>query len=94
MKLGGNIELEGFESVEPAQLIVIKKIVGSNAKKITEEVAAFENLCVTLKSKDAHGVTLSGKIVIKGSAHESEASDKNLFFALNELFTKLNSQIR
>ena len=94
MKLGGNIELEGFDNLEPAQLIVIKKIVGSNARKISEGIAAFDNLSITLKENQADRKTLTGKITIKGIDHEAEATDKNLFFALNELFNKLTSKIK
>lgn len=94
MKLGGNIELEGFDSIEPAQLIVIKKIVGSMAKKISEEISAFDNLLVTLKETKKEKMTLSGKITIKDKEYESEASDKNLFFALDALFKELTTKIK
>lgn len=94
MKLGGNIELEGFDNIEPAQLVVIKKIVGSSAKKISEEIAVFENLQITLKENDKDKVTLSGKITIKGTDHEAEASDKNLFFALNKVLSDLTAKIK
>jgi len=94
MKLGGNIELEGFDNTEPAQLVVIKKIVGSSAKKISEEISAFDNLQVTLKENEKDKITLSGKITIKGVDHEAEASDKNLFFALNTLFNGLIAKIK
>lgn len=94
MKLGGNIELEGFDNIEPAQLVVIKKIVGSSAKKISEEISEFENLQITLKENDKDKVTLNGKITIKGTEHEAEASDKNLFFALNKVIGELTAKIK
>lgn len=94
MKLGGNIELEGFDNMEPAQLIVIKKIVGSSAKKISEEVAEFDNLQITLKENEKDKVTISGKIKVKDVEHEAEASDKNLFFALNKVIAELTAKIK
>ncbi len=94
MKLGGNIELEGFDSLEPAQLIVVKKIVGSNAKKISEGITPFDNLSITLQENQPDQKTIKGKITVKGTDHEAEASDKNLFFALNTLFTKLTEKIK
>ena len=94
MKLGGNIELEGFDNIEPAHLIVIKKIVGSSAKKISEEISAFDNLCITLKENEKDKITLTGKIKIKDKEHEAEASDKNLFFALNKVLSELNTKIK
>lgn len=94
MKLGGNIELEGFDSTEPAQLVVIKKIVGSNAKKIAEGIGAFENLTITLEEKTGDEVKLSGKITMNGTTHEARASDKNLFFALNTVLSELTAKIK
>jgi hypothetical protein len=94
MKLGGNIELEGFDSLEPAQLIVVKKIVGSNAKKISEGIAIFDNLSITLQDNQPDKKTLTGKITVKGTDHEAEASDKNLFFALDVLFKELTAKIK
>lgn len=94
MKLGGNIELEGFDNMEPAQLVVIKKIVGSKAKKISEEIAAFDNLQITLEGNESDKITLKGKIIIKDAEHKAEASDKNLFFALNKMFNELTAKIK
>lgn len=94
MKLGGHIELEGFDDIEPAQLVVIKKIVGSSAKKISEEIAELDNLQITLKENEKDKVTISGKIKIKDAEHEAEASDKNLFFALNKVIAELKSKIK
>jgi len=94
MKLGGNIELEGFDSLEPAQLIVVKKIVGSNAKKISEGISTFDNLLVTLQENQPDKKTLKGKITVKGTDYEAESTDKNLFFALDLLFKELTAKIK
>ena len=94
MKLGGNIELQGFDSIEPAQLIVIKKIVGSSAKKISEEISEFDSLLITLKENDKTKITLSGKIKMSDKEAESEASDNNLFFVLNKVLAELTSKIK
>jgi len=94
MKLGGNIELEGFDDLEPAQLIVVKKIVGSNVKRISEETSEFKNLLLTLKENEKDKVTLAGKLTIGDKDHEVEATDKNLFFALNNVFSDLTKKLK
>ena len=38
IELGGNIKLESFDEIQPAQLIVIKKVVGNFAKQYSEKV--------------------------------------------------------
>ena len=94
MKLGGNIELEGFDNIEVAQLIVVKKIVGSIAKKISEDVSEFDSLCITLKENEKDKTTIVGKIKIKDKEQEAEASDKNLFFALNTVLSELTAKVK
>ena len=37
MQLGGNIQLIGFREIDPARLIVVKKMVGNYVKKISDE---------------------------------------------------------
>ena len=37
LKLGGNIELFGIENVQPAQMVVLKKIIGMYARKFSEK---------------------------------------------------------
>lgn len=94
MKLGGNIEIEGFDDIEPAQLVVIKKMIGNSAKKISEEISTFDNLSVTLNENEKGQVMLSAKITMKDKEHEAGASDKNLFFALNNLFNNLIAKLK
>ncbi len=43
MQLGGNITLAGFKELEMGELIVVKKIVGSYARKMADASQNFEN---------------------------------------------------
>ena len=47
LKLGGNIVLVGF-SLEPAEMIVVKKIIGNYAKKIGEKID-YKEIKISLK---------------------------------------------
>ncbi|MFH1439947.1 MAG: hypothetical protein ABIG89_05240 [Candidatus Woesearchaeota archaeon] len=86
MKLGGNIELIGFDELEKAKLYVVKKIVGTEAKKISE-ANAFEKLAVTSTQE---GEESSVSIELSGSAaKKASAKDKNLFVALDNAFKQL-----
>ena len=81
IELGGNIKLNNFEAIEPALLIVIKKIVGNYTKKISESLENFKELEVTLEDKSANRFIV---VVKADKEYISEASDKNLFFALDK----------
>ena len=62
IELGGNIKLVGFKELEPAQLIVIKKIVGNFAKKLNDHKGTFEELTLDLKSVHNSNHEIHGKI--------------------------------
>ncbi len=86
IELGGNIKLDGFEGIEPAQLIVIKKVVGNFAKQYSEKVEVKE-LMIKLEDKNKVTVTLNGEIT------ESDEGD-NLFYVLNGLLVKVKEQLK
>jgi hypothetical protein len=82
IQLGGNIELEGFEGVEPGKLVVIKKIVGSYTRKISDSTPGFEK--ITLYLDQGTDTKVSVIVMVGGNETKHEESDKNLFFALDK----------
>mgnify|MGYP001325178194 CR=1 FL=1 len=88
IELGGNIVLSGFKELEPAQLIVVKKMVGSYVKKISDTYD-FIKLSLNLKKLHNKQVELHGKIDFKDNFRVAEVDDHNLFFALNKVLGKL-----
>jgi len=86
MELGGNISLEGFDELEPGTLIVVKKMVGNYAKKISEK-NKFEKLELTLK-KEAEKYKIEVKLIIEGKEKKEEAEDVNLFFTIDKVLGK------
>ncbi|MBI2110523.1 hypothetical protein HYT51_01965 [Candidatus Woesearchaeota archaeon] len=84
MELGGNIALINFDALEPSKLIVVKKIVGNYAKKIAEK-KTFDKLQLTLKGN----YTIATIFIANEDRIETEATNKNLFFALTEALNKI-----
>jgi len=83
MELGGNITLQGFESIEPGTLVVVKKIVGNYAKKISE-AKELKKLTVSLNNNSIEATAqLSNKEITEN------ASSNNLFFALSEVLNNI-----
>ncbi|MFC2136340.1 hypothetical protein ACFLTH_17125 [Bacteroidota bacterium] len=97
IELGGNITLGGFKDLDHAELIVVKKVVGSYARKMSDTLKDFENLTVTMK--DVHKTPksqkyeLHAKLVAGGKAHTSEVVDRNLFIALDSSLKKVLATI-
>ena len=97
IELGGNITLAGFKDLDHAELIVVKKMIGSYARKMSESVEGFENLNLTLK--DVHKTPKSQKFEIhsklsaKGKPVTSEVIDRNLFVAIDSSLKKILASI-
>lgn len=99
-QLGGDITLVNFK-LEPSEMIIIKKIVGNYAKKLSEK-SKYKELKLRLKQREhgkgfLHEITAEaiiardregGKDIILSSSMQ----DYNLFSALAEVMGKLLSE--
>ncbi len=93
MQLGGNISLAGFKDLEPAKMIVVKKITGNYVKKMQEKSNKFESLHLHLKPIHASKFELQAKVMVNGQPFNSEVTDFNLFFALDKALAKILEEI-
>lgn len=82
LQLGGNIELSGFNGFEPAVMIVLKKIIGNYARRISEKCQNFEKLSITIK-RDEKKYELHAKMIENGKPYTASYTDKNLFVAVD-----------
>ena len=93
--LGGNIELSGFKELDGASMIILKKIIGNQAKRFAE-LGGFEKLL--LKMKMVHKTEKSEKYEIHGTLKSAgqhlhaDAIDRNLFFAVDKVLKRLESE--
>ncbi len=93
IQLGGNIELEGFSDLDPAKLVVVKKIVGNYARKMSDSSSGFEKLTVTLKPVQDSRFELHARLMDNGKPVASEITDLNLFFALDKSLASVLSSM-
>ena len=101
IELGGNIKLAGFNDIEPMKLIVVKKMVGTYAKKISDNLSEFQELSLHLKpihdnpdKDDNIKCELQAKLIIDGKPFNSEITDYNLFFAIDKVLARLMEEVR
>ncbi|MEK6936692.1 MAG: hypothetical protein AABW58_01320 [Nanoarchaeota archaeon] len=93
IELGGNIKLIGFNELDAASLIVVKKITGNYARKISEKTNSSVNeLSLELKSSDAQK-GINSNLKIKDKEINAEVSDVNLFYALDKALSKLLKEV-
>ncbi len=93
LKLGGNIVLVGF-SLDSAEMIIVKKIVGHYAKKISEKTE-YSQIKVTLKQSQKQQSVLH-KIDVNVETSEgvltSDKEDRNLYSGLSGALEKAYNQ--
>lgn len=92
IELGGNIKLDGFEGLENHLLIVVKKVIGNYAKKISDKNSEFKELTVVLK-KENSDFKIEAKTVVGDKTESSDAVSNNLFVALGDALSKLLEKI-
>jgi hypothetical protein len=94
IELGGNITLTGFSQLEFTELIVVKKMVGQYARKLSDANAGFTKL--TLTRKEVHGtqVELIAKATVDSQEYASESTGHNLFVVLDDVLKRVQEQIR
>lgn len=95
LELGGNIQLTGFSDLDGGKLIVLKKIIGNYAKKLSECCNNFEQLSLTMKhvheTEGSKMYELHAKLMNGGSPIVGEASDRNLFIAVDAVLKKVEN---
>lgn len=97
INLGGNIQLSGFREIDGSSMIVLKKIVGNYAKRISELTKRMEVLHLTLKPvherEKSEKYEVHAKVVDNGKVYASEVTDRNLFVAIDAVLKKIVNEL-
>ena len=95
--LGGNIQLTGFRDIDSSSMVVLKKIIGNHARRISELTKRMESLHITLKSvherEKSEKYEVHAKVVDDGKVYASETTDRNLFVAVDDVLKKIQSEL-
>ncbi len=95
--LGGHIELAGFHDIDGGSQIILKKIVGNYAKRFSDLCAKFEMLKLQMKTvherEKSEKYEIHGMVLDNGKHYNASAADVNLFFALDSVLKKLESEM-
>jgi ribosome-associated translation inhibitor RaiA len=95
LKLGGNIVLAGF-SLDPVEMIVVKKIVGHYAKKISEQTE-YNEIKITLKQSQKQQSFLhefSVNVTTNKGTITSSKQDKNIYSGLSDVLENIYNQAK
>ena len=95
LQLGGNIELSGFEDVDRASMVVLKKIIGNYARKFSNSCADFQKLALAMKpvhiTDGSQKFEVHGRLMDGSNTITSEVTERNLFVVIDNALKKLES---
>ena len=92
--LGGNIELSGFNTLDPGSMLILKKIVGNNVRKLASKTSNLQKVSITMKQIHGNNFEVAAKLIDNGQIYNSAVEDRNIFFAVDKAMTKLDSSLR
>ena len=97
MQLGGSIELSGFRGIDGSSMVVLKKIVGNYAKRMSEIAEKFEKLSIIMKpvheTEKSELYEIHAKLLNNGKLVVSEVTERNLFVAVDSALKKIISEL-
>ena len=97
LELGGSIALTGFKDIDGASMVIIKKIVGNYARKISDNTTGFEKLKLNLKTvhrtEKSEKYEIHAQVIEQGNSHNAEIVDRNLYFAIDNVLKKILNEM-
>jgi len=79
IELGDKIKLNGFDNLDPAAIIVVKKMVGSFARKFIEKNGLYEFFEITNENNK-----ISTSMIVEDNTINSISNEKNIYFGLSK----------
>jgi hypothetical protein len=94
LKLGGSIELSGFNAVDRGSMVVLKKIIGNYARRMSDSSKGFQALKLRVKIVHDSVYELHCQMIDSGNAVTSSVEDRNVFVAVDSALKKIIEQIK
>ncbi len=91
IELGGDITLEGFDDLDGGELVVVKKIVGRYARRMSDNAESYDGLTVSVKKDD--NFELTAEMEHDDGKYTSEVENDNLYMGLDEALQNIIEQI-
>lgn len=87
IKLGQQIELYGFESLDNGTMVILRKLIGNAVRVFTGKYQTFQKLSLTLQHSSP--LSVSAELVTSEETRKATAEGTNLFFTLDNALKQL-----
>jgi ribosome-associated translation inhibitor RaiA len=92
-QLGGNIELVGFRELDGGSMIILKKIIGSYARKFSDRLNGIDKLTIRMKNVGNSQFELNCLLQKEGQQFNSEVIEYNLFVGIDKILKKIENSV-
>ncbi len=94
--LGTSIQLSGFRDLDGGKMVILKKIVGNYARRMSDNCNKFENISLIMKpvGSSADTYEIHGKLLDGGKVYAAESTERNLFVVVDKVLAKLFNEIK
>lgn len=98
IELGGNITLVGFKDLGYAEFVVVKKVVGNYARRISDR-QPFDNLKLAVKpihktENEVNKFELKSELLINGKHYHADLVEYNIFVGIDKILKKMLTQLK
>lgn len=87
IKLGEQIELYGFNSVDRGAMMILRKMIGNAARTFSEKNQGFQKLLLKVEGQNPYTVT--AEIHTTEGSKTAAAEGSNLFFTIDQAIKQL-----
>lgn len=98
INLGDSIQLSGFKEINSGEMIIVKKMIGSQVRKFQDMIPNFEKLKIHMKpvhkNEDHMQYEMHADLIHEGKILNAKALDRNLFITIAAVLNKLENSIK
>lgn len=91
--LGGNIELVDFTKLDDATMIILKKMIGNQVRKMTDAGINITQLRLELTSYSEEETTVQGSLGADRGNSSTTRTGENIFMTVNDTLEILRREL-
>ncbi len=97
IKLGEQIILSGFQGLDGGSMVILRKMIGNEVRKISDKCEQFETIRLVLKkthqTEASEVYEINGNLTDNGKHFNAKVEERNLFLAVSKVLEKLHHEL-
>ena len=94
IELGGNIQMHGFESLDQADVLIAKKLVGGYVRRICDEIEGCQGTRIHLEPHPQGFAVTAAIVAADAQETAAQANGSNVFMTIDASMKSLLKELR